>query len=450
MSEITANERFEADIERVANSVAASRQRFAESLQSVNTKQSKCWYDYGYPTTLTFDKLYTAYKRSGYGKAGVEVIADKCWQSNPWLETSNKNWLSKFEAFAKRVNLWHNLKLLDYRQRTGEYGALLLTVSDGKKLETELESISNLDLIESVTPYYQSQMEPIDYYQNTSDPKYGLPITYQLRENVLGDRNEGTNEPRVVHESRVIIWAEGATGNSIFGNSVLEAGFNALINIEKIQGAGGEGFWKNARTAMKLNADAGKDIQQLASMYKVPVEKVASKLNEKLKDFNTNLDASLMLGGINAETISVNLPNPKEFLEGNKLEFASSVKVPMTILEGNQSGNQASQENGSTLDEQCESRRANEVNNFILRKFVGRLVDLKALPEQKDLEVMWDSLIEPSPSEKLEAAMKMVDANQKAMGTGKVYFTVEEVRERAGYNSKINQEADERDVQAEE
>lgn len=421
-------------VDMVVNSIQASRQRFVESLQSANTKQNKCWSDYGYPTSLKFSDFYTMYKRNGYANAGVNVVADKCWQTNPWLETGNANWDREFSKFAKRVNLWQSLKQLDAFQRVGQYAGLVLTIADGKRTSEPVDGNITLDAIEAVTPYYQGQLEPTgDYYDDVTDIKYGLPKAYLLKETGLGDRNDGTTNQRIIHESRVVIWAEGASGNSIFGTSVLEAGFNALINIEKINGAGGEGFWKNARTPLQLSAESGMDLSELAASYGVEVSELSDKVNEKLKAFNTSLDAAFLLGGMKATPMTVSLPNPQEFLQGNKLEFAASVKIPLTILEGNQTGNQSSTENGNTFDEMCESRRANEIDSFIVNRLIGRLVEFKAIAELDAYTVKWDSLIEPSPSERLDAALKMVEANAKALGTGETYFTRQEIRERAGY-----------------
>lgn len=431
-------------VDLVVNSIVNQRQQFAqEMLGSADTKHSKCWQSYGYPTSPTFKDFYSMYKRSGYGKAGVEVIPDKCWQSNPWFESDNANLVKLLNDFSKRVNLWHNLKKLDYRQRVGQYAALLMIVADDKELKEPMEGSYTLDSVVDVMPYYQGEVYPTgDYDRDVKSPRYGLPVYYTLNENGLGDKNDGTTQSREVHWSRLIVWAEGSTGNSIFGDSCLEAGLNALINIEKINGAGGEGFWKNARTAMQLSTESGMDLQQLAQSYNVEVKDLAGKINDKLKAFNTNLDSAWLTGGMKATPITANLPQPEQFLQGSKLEFAASVKVPLTILEGNQTGNQSSQENGSTFDEQCESRRANEINNFILNGLVKWIYDRGMIKAKADdLCVCWDSLIEPSPSEKLEAAIKMIEGNAKALGTGMVYFTVEEVRERAGYDDPIKQEA---------
>lgn len=434
-SQVTANN-FERDIDLVVNSIKSQRQQFVqEMLGSVNTKHSNCWKTYGYPESPTFSDFYSMYKRNGYAKAGVEIIPDKCWQSNPWFESKNANLVKLLNDFSKRVNLWHNLKKLDYRQRVGQYAGLLMIVADGKELKEPVDGNYTLDSVEAVMPYYQGELYPSKQYdQDTTSERYGLPIYYTLNENGLGDKNEGTATSREVHWSRVVVWAEGSTGNSIFGDSCLEAGLNALINIEKINGAGGEGFWKNARTAMQLSTESGMDLQQLAQSYSVPINELTEKINDKLKEFNTNLDSAWLTGGMKATPIVANLPQPEQFLLGNKLEFAASVKVPLTILEGNQTGNQSSQENGSTFDEQCESRRANEIDNFILNSLVKWIYDRGMIKAKvDDLAVCWDSLLDPSLADRLENLNKLADAVGRLVGTGMIIATEQDFRDIMGW-----------------
>ncbi|MBX2848911.1 MAG: DUF1073 domain-containing protein [Acidiferrobacterales bacterium] len=430
------------------------RQQMA--LASIDTKHPQCWNDYGYPTAPCFSDFYTAYKRSGLGKAGIEVMVDKCWQSWPWVRTVEDRkskptaWEIAFDKLANRLDLWANCKMLDVRQKVGRYAGFLVVVADNKKWHEEITGGISPDAIKQIIPLYESQLEVEDTYQDENQPNYGLPKTYMYNESALGDTNPDSLRKVTVHESRVIIWAEGASGNSIYGTPDLEAGLNNLINIEKIDGAGGEGFYKNARTPINLELDEKASVQDLALMYDCKPEELASKISEKLKDMHQGFDNSFLMKGMKAAPMVAALPNPKEFLDSNKRSFAASVKTPLTILEGNQSGNQASQENGDTLDQQAESRRSNEIDRFI-KRFIRWLEKHKVLKANEQYFIFWDSLLEPSKGEKLDNATKMIDGNQKALGTGVVYFTVDEVREAAGYEPLAPSESiREEDVEPEE
>lgn len=433
------------------------RQQMA--LASIDTKHPQCWNDYGYPVNPCFTDFFTAYKRSGLGKAGIEVMVDKCWQSWPWVRTVEDRksketaWEKAFYKLANRLDLWANCKMLDTRQSVGRYAGFLMVVADSKKWDQEITGRLSENAVKQIIPLYESQLEVEDTYQDEKDERYGLPKTYMYNESALGDSNPDSVRKVIVHESRVIIWADGASGNSIYGTSKLEAGLNNLINIEKIDGAGGEGFWKNARTPLNLEIQEGASVQELALMYECKPEELAAKIGEKLGDMNKGFDNSFMMKGMKATPMVAALPDPEKFLDSNKRSFAASVKTPLTILEGNQSGNQASQENGDTLDQQAESRRANEIDRFI-KRFIKWLEKYGVIAKSEQYWIYWDSLLEPSRGEKLDNATKMVDANQKALGTGMMYFTVDEVREAAGYDPLTPEESireeDMEDVEPEE
>lgn len=408
--------------------------------KSIDTKHPNCWNDYGYPLAPGFSDFYTLYRRTPLGFAGVEVTVDKCWQTPPWIRTTEEkktayNEFEKaFSEWANRLDLWQNLRILDQRQRVGRYAGLMMTVKDGKNPEQPIDGVLSPDNIVKVVPLYESQLEVLTSYNDMKKPNYGLPETYQYRENALGDDNDDTNASYTVHESRVIIWAEGASGNSIYGKSVLEAGMHCLLNLDKIAGAGGEGLWKNARTPMTLEFEEGADVYSLSQMYKCEPAELANKISEKLEKMNRGLDNSFLMKGMKAVPISAALPNPKDWLEDQKQQFAASVKTPLTILLGNQSGNQASMENGSTFDESCESRRNNEIARFIKRDLFGWLDRFQVFTKQKEIYVCWDSLHDPSLSEKLDAVSKMADVMQKLLGSGMNVFTEDELRAAAGFD----------------
>lgn len=409
--------------------------------QSVDTKHPDCWHDYGYPTQPDFGTFYTLYDRTSLGFAGVEATVDKCWQTNPWIrETDDKKakptaFEAAFDQWAENLDLWPNMRTLDQRQRVGRYGAFLVTVADDKSPSEPITGTLNPDQIVKIVPLYESQLKVLTTYKDNKKANYGLPETYQYNEGALGDENPDTNASYTVHESRVIIWAEGASGNSIYGRSCLRAGMHNLINLEKIGGAGGEGLRKAACPPYDVSIQDGADVQSLAQIYDCEPKELAAKIGEKLVALNRGLDSAFVTKGMDVSTLVHNMPNPKDWVDDQKQQFAASVKTPLTILLGNQSGNQASQENGSTFDETCESRRNNEIARFIKRDLFGWLKRFRVFEglDKKKIYVCWDSLLEPSLGERMDIVLKIADANQKLMGSGEVFATGDEMRDVIGW-----------------
>ena len=73
----------------------------------------------------------------------------------------------------------------------------------------------------------------------------GEPKMYEFNEAAVETDNPNKRSLRI-HPDRVLIWSDDGTVN---GRSLLEPGYNDLIDLEKIKGAGGEGFWKNAKSS---------------------------------------------------------------------------------------------------------------------------------------------------------------------------------------------------------
>lgn len=433
--------------------IMANRQAFfgrgAAYATSPDTKHPNCWSDYGYPLDPNFKDFYTAYDRMPLGFAGVEVTVDKCWQTQPWIRVTEdkKSKYNEFEnAFAEwanRLDLWTNLRTLDQRQRVGRYGGLMLIIKDDKRPSEPVSGILSPDDIVKTIPLYESQLEVNETYQDQNKPNYGLPKSYQYNENAIGDENDDTNASYIVHESRVIIWAEGSSGNSIYGRSALKAGLHNLLNLDKIGGAGGEGLWKNARTPMEISFNEGATVESVAQQIGCKPEELAKRVSEKLAKFNQGLDNNILAKGFKMTPITAQLPNPQHWLEDQKQQFAASVKTPLTILLGNQSGNQASAENGSTFDETCESRRNNEIARFIKRDLFGWLDRFQVFAKQKEIHVCWDSLLEPSLGERMDTVLKMADVIQKLMGTGIEFVNGDELRDAAGKDPMIEVDEEE-------
>ena len=392
--------------------------------------------DFGYPEEVTFDLAYTAYTRIGVGRAGIDKTVSKTWQDSPWLQEfarddGDDTQETKLEGEIRKrfaeLRVWQNLANCDRRGMVGRYSGLILRLADSKKFDEPVDRVPGglLGLVE-VIPAWEGQLQVGQWDTDEKSDTYGQPKMFQFNEAAIG---KSTDQPRQfnVHPDRVVIWSETGT---VHGTSALEAGYNSLLDMEKIRGAGGEGFWKNAKSGLSLEIDKDAKVADMASAMGVPVDEVVDKMDAQVESFNKGFDKSLLLQGITAKPMQVTLPSPEHFFAIALQDFAASRSIPVKILVGSQTGERASTEDAQEWDKTCTSRRTDETIPNVM-SFVTRLVRFGTLPE-RDWHLDWAPLGESSMSDKVGLADKMADVNVKMKDTGEFVFTPDEMRSVTG------------------
>jgi hypothetical protein len=402
------------------------------------TAKHNHYVDFGYPTELDFSQLYSMFCRNGIAAAAINKTVLKTWQDNPFLLEKERDGSQKGgenETTLEReirqrfddLRLWARLAEADRRSLVGEYAAVILRFADSKNFDQPVDRVSGgLDGLVEVIPVWQAQLDVAEWDTVESSLTYGQPSMFSFKESAVGG-TKGKQRQFNVHPDRVIIWSSDGT---IHGRSLLEPGYNDLLTIEKVSGAGGEGFWKNAKAAPVLEMDPDARITDMAKAMGVTESEIADKMNAQVADWQKGFDQLLMLQGIQAKTLSVTLPSPEHFYGVPLQSFAASINMPVKILVGMQTGERASKEDADEWAQTNMSRRANQVVPTIM-ELVRRLERVGILPE-KDWFLDWPDLTEASMVEKIERANKMADTNQK-MGNSVYVFTDDEIRAAVGF-----------------
>lgn len=380
--------------------------------------------DFGFPKDLPFGLLYATFRRNGLAKSAVEQTILKTWETSPVFKQSPEPEQTTDEKsvneWATGLQLWQKLAEADRRSLVGGYAGVILRFADGEKFSEPAGNVpGGLDGLVEIIPAWAAQLTVSTWY-GEGHSKYGQPEMFEFNESTVGGNT--VSRQVTIHESRVIIWSSDGTINC---PSALEAGYNDLMTMEKVNGAGGEGFWKNAKGAPVIEADAETSLQDMATAMDVPVSEIADKMDEQVADYQKGFDKMLMLQGMSAKTLSVSLPNPEHFYKNPLMSFAASMMIPLKILVGNQTGERASKEDAQAWAKTNKSRRIGTAVPFFT-VFIERLVSFGVFPAGK-WWAEWDDLTESSMADKIERADKMAGVNQK-MGD-EVVFHPDEIRE---------------------
>lgn len=393
--------------------------------------------DFGYPEALNFSLLYGMYQRNGLARAAIDQMAAKTWQDVPCILEAERDGSQgtrqgetalelEIRQRADDLRLWQVLVEADRRSMVGEYAGLILRFADGLAFSDPVGRVpGGLGGLVEVIPAWQAQLEVSSWDADERSDTYGHPLMFQFNEAAVGAKYAVRS--MTVHPDRVIVWSRNGT---IYNDSLLGPGFNDLLTLEKVSGAGGEGFWKNAKGAPVLEVDKDADIRAMADAMGVPPAEVADRMNAQVEDWQRGFDKMLMVQGIAAKALPVTLPSPEHFHAIALQQFAASVPIPLKILVGSQTGERASTEDAAAWAQTNHARRQMMVIPNIMA-LVNRLERVGILPE-RDWFIDWSDLTEATMAEKVDRAVKMADVNAKTAPKGEWVFTPDEIREVVG------------------
>lgn len=393
--------------------------------------------DFGYPETVSFELAFRMYRRNGLAAAAVSKTVLKTWRDAPEIwetpEAKETGQESEIRQALDDVRFWRAFAEADRRSLVGGYAGVILRLRDDKKFSEPVERVAGLDGLAEMIPAWAGQLTVAEWDTDETSETYGHPKMFTFNESSVTDSN-GSQQTQArafeLHPDRVVIWSEDGT---VHCPSALAAGYNDLLTLEKVSGAGGEGFWKNAKSAPVFEAGADASIDDMASAMGVPSSEVADKMDEVVADWQKGFDRSLLLQGMTAKTLGITLPSPEHFHAIALQSFAASMDIPLKILVGTQTGERASTEDAREWSETCMARRTN-IAIPIIREVINRFERFGILPE-RDWILDWSDLTASSMDEKIVRAEKMAGINQK-MGLEPV-FTPGEIREAVDLDPNI-------------
>lgn len=421
--------------ELVASSTNSDITRARSSLISGNNETGDTLHqlgiDFGYPDLLEFGLFWNMYRRFGIAKAVITIPPDLGWRTVPTVEGSDQ-FNTELESIAKRINLWSRLKGLDTRQRVGRYGGMYMRVRDGKDPSEPLEMLPGAIALMEMVPLYESQLKVTTTDRDPLSDTFGQPSHYDFNGSAAGNRDDKSVSAFNIHPSRIVIASEGADDGSIYGIPALEPVYNALMDLIKISGAGGEGFYKNAAQSIVFTL---KDVAGAANN-----KDLLEQFSENMDDFTRNrTNRSLMTPGFEANTLESSLASPKDAFAVALQPVSAGSGIASSQLVGNQTGVIAGDQDSVSTLMMIQSRREN-FQTDMLRDVLDWMIKFGALPAS-EYEVEWDDLLAKSQDDKIGLALKMADANSKNVLGGTI-FTVPEMRDVTDLDPDIDSDLD--------
>ena len=424
----------------VTNALNDAVGRAYHESKTANTYHANMWKEVGYPTEVSFTNLYNMFSRNGFAYAGVMMPVDYGWAEYPVISDSDdaddkSDWDSQTQKLFKKFKLFKRIKGADWRNRIGEYSAFIVQVqsddNDQRTWSKPLENITTENIVRFI-PVNQDQLKPSSYYPVT-DINYPNPSSYNFNEHNSNDKTEaGTSKidrSFTVHASRVIIFAEGADDDTIHGRPSNLQGFNALLNLEKINASGAEGFWQ----AVKDNY-----IARLQNTQKALSPDEKNDITKRFDELSEGLHKAAVVGNWDVDRINKPLPsNYKDVLMNALWEYCASVQIPVAVLIGQITGVLAGDKDNMQFNEMINSRRnhwQSEMIELTLKWLSDTCTDYN---EPEEVFITWPNANESSMADKVEIFDKLASAVEKliksmAIAGGELPIEINELREMIG------------------
>lgn len=397
--------------------------------------------DFGWPTNVQFDMLYAAYDRDSVAEAAVDKTAGKVWETVPTLRVHGYSPGEDLTPQEKAIDehftqkrFWQKLKDADRRGLVGRYSGVILQIADNKKWIEPVDRVrGGVEALVNIIPAWEGQLSVSQWHDDETEENYGEPKMFSFNESAVGGTSNSPGRTVEIHPDRVVVWSD--TGD-VHDTSLLKPGYNDLLDLQKIRGAGGEGFWKAAKGAPIIQLDKEAKLAEMSKLMGVPVDKLQEKIGEHVDEFNKGFHKSLVLQGVEANSFAIDLPEGQHQFNTSLSCFAASIQMPVKILIGMQTGERASTEDSKEWAKTCMSRRTNTTIPNIL-SLVERLINFGMIPD-REWVTEWDDLTDQSRTEKMQNAKTMSEINKSTMLTGELAFLPKEIRSAAGYDEEID------------
>lgn len=236
------------------------------------------------------------------------------------------------------------------------------------------------------------------YERDPNNPRFGLPTMY------LCTFNDPKNDPSSaaglpvasswVHWSRLIHFADKLGSNEVLAYPRMKQPYNRLLDLCKVYGASGEGFWQMAFAILSAETHP-----QLGGDVKMDV----AGINAQVEKIRSGLKRHLLSAGVAWKSIAPVVSDPTAF----KDQFIEAICIylgcPIRVFKGSERGELASSQDDSSWNDRLRHRQNFLLTPRLIVPFIDRLIHMGVLPEPKGYSIVWPDL--ESLSDKDKAAI---------------------------------------------
>jgi hypothetical protein len=389
----------------------------------------------GYLDDLTLDDYRHRYERGGIAGRVVDAKPESTWrETGDLVESQDPKKTTPFEEAWRelnlRLNIWATFFNTDTIAGLGRY-AVILIGAPGKINEPMPSTLpaKNIAYLRAFAED-EAKIEDADLIKDTASPRFAYPNFYTIKAMQIG--GQGTSK---VHHTRCLhVRAEGVPDGPLYGPPRLRKPWNYLDDLVKVVGGGAEAFWIRANQGYVFNLDKEAKLE----------ESEKTKMRDQLEEFEHGMRRALRLQGVETKILGSDVADFGGPATSILSLIAATTGIPQRLLLGSERGEQASTQDRENWSDRIDGRRTQYAFPFIIKPFIDRLIELKALPAPAQYTVRWPDMLTLTEGEKGDIAVKMSTVNKNM---GEIVVTGDEIRDRVwGWEpiAKIDSELDAR------
>jgi hypothetical protein len=237
-----------------------------------------------------------------------------------------------------------------------------------------------------------------------TNPRFGQPEVYQCRflNSIIGNQNMISVR---VHWTRIIHLCDNRLDSNVFGEPRMKNVYNRMLDLQKVCGGSAEMFWKGGFPGLSLETQPG---------LPDDIEIDEKKTREQMEEYQAGLKRYLMMVGMSAKSLSVEVADPEKHIDAQLKLIATAMTVPWRVFVGSEQGKLASTQDAATWNRRLSRRREDYINPHIIRNVVDRLIAIGVLPKPQENEgrylIDWEDIAAPSDLEKAQVAAQRSQA----------------------------------------
>jgi len=364
------------------------------------------------------------YEREGIATRVVNVFPDECWADYPEVyddpnEKANTPFEKKWTEVEFNVNPWHYLHRVDVLSGIGRFGILVLGIDDGRSLDQPLVGITNSGEVrsnkkESQLTYLRAYDESCVKIKSTIKEKTsrlrGMPEFYDI--NLINDPDSearfaatlpNETSTQTVHWTRVMHVADNRRSSEVFGTPRQKPVINRIADLRKVLGGSAEMFWQGGFPGLSLeqfpNIEDAEDLD-------LPM------IREQLFNYMNRLQRYIAVQGMQVKSLAPQVADPSKHVEQQLRMICATIKVPMRIFLGSESGSLASDQDKINWNKRIRNRQSTYLDPMLVKPFILRLQMAGVLPQSKDKRFFtdWVDLNAITETDKADVALKRSQA----------------------------------------